>query len=37
MYAARGDHTDVVKMLHEFGADINRQDNVSCCVVYKYQ
>ena len=29
MYAKNG-HTDVVKMLHEFGADVNHQDNVSC-------
>ena len=37
MVAANGGHTDVVKMLHEFGADINHQNKVSCCVVYKYQ
>ena len=30
MYAARNGHTDVVKMLHEFGADSNHQDEVSC-------
>jgi len=23
-------HTDVVKMLHQFGADVNHQDVVSC-------
>ena len=37
MYAASGGHTDVVKMLHEFGADINHEDKVSCCVMDKYQ
>ena len=30
MYAAEGGHTDVVKMLHEFGADVNHQNVVSC-------
>ena len=37
MFAAGGGHADVVKMLHEFGADSNHQDKVNCCVVYKYQ
>jgi len=30
MSAADKGHTDVVKMLHEFGADVNHQDKVSC-------
>ena len=30
MYAAEEGHTDLVKMLHEFGADVNHQKNVSC-------
>ena len=29
MYAARNGHTNVVKMLHEFGADVNHQNVVS--------
>ena len=29
MRAASNGHTDVVKMLHEFGADVNFQDQVS--------
>ena len=30
MRAAESGHTDVVKMLHEFGADVNYQNKVSC-------
>jgi len=30
MRAAESGHTDMVKMLHEFGADVNHQDRVSC-------
>ena len=30
MRAVREGHIDVVKMLHEFGADVNHQDVVSC-------
>ena len=40
MCAASDGHTDVVKMLHEFGADVNHQKKVSCwCGVQliKYQ
>ena len=32
IYAAREGHTDVVKLLYEFGADINHQDKVSCYI-----
>ena len=35
MCAAGEGHTDVVKILHEFGVDINHQNKVSCCVAYK--
>ena len=31
MYAAGNGHTDVVKMLHEFGADVNHQDSLVSC------
>jgi len=40
MYAAGNGHTDVVKMLHEFGADVNHQNGVSCLYsvqLIKYQ
>ena len=30
MYAVRDGNTDVVKMLHEFGADVNHHTKVSC-------
>ena len=30
MFAAGEGHTDVVKMLHEFGANVNYQEEVSC-------
>ena len=36
MYAAKGGHTDLVKMLHEFGADVNHQNAVSCYVSIVY-
>ena len=30
MSAVENGHTDVVNMLHVFGADVNHQDDVSC-------
>ena len=30
IYAADEGHTEVVKILHGFGADVNHQNKVSC-------